>query len=397
MHGGKIHVFSAAQFALSLLAIVFLWGTATLIAILGALEFFSPGSAAGQPLLSTLMAGALAASGLLLVPSVFYSFMRLVGRSITLPEALPRVLRPTLLIFLFPVVLLLGFWISLKPTISWLALPPLHVLAIGLPVLWLLFLAVRQLPLGSKQRMWGVFGSGLVLGPALILVSELVALFVLVLIGIIVISGQPELVQQLQTLAQHLQFGNASPEMVFQLLSPYLSRPAVLLSVLSFGAVVVPLIEEVLKPIGVWLLVGYDLSPAAGFAAGALSGAGYALFESLALSSNGEAWIYLVVARIGTAVIHILTAGLMGWALVQAWGKKRYLRLAVTYLTAVSIHGLWNALTFNLFLQFYGQCTGCQPANPLGGPGGRCGAVWFGGAYDWGICLAASIEPDATP
>jgi len=341
----KIHIFSAVQFALSTLAVVLLWGTAVLIAIFGVLEFFTGGSAAGQPLLSTLMAGALGASGLLLLPSVFYSLMRLIGRPASLPGSIPGVLRPTILIFFFPLVLILGYWISLNAGISWLALPPLNVLAIGLPVLWLVYLVVRQLPLGSQQRRWGVFGSGLVLGPALILVSEIAALFVFVLIGIIVISGQPELVQQLQTLAQHLQFGSASPEMVMQFLSPYLSSPVVLLTLLSFGAVVVPLIEEALKPIGVWLLVGYDLSPAAGFAAGALSGAGYGLFESLALSSNSDAWVYLVVARIGTAVIHILTAGLMGWALVQAWGQKRYLRLAITYLTAVSIHGLWNGLT----------------------------------------------------
>jgi hypothetical protein len=50
----------------------------------------------------------------------------------------------------------------------------------------------------------------------------------------------------------------------------------------------------------------------------------------------------VVVARMGTSLIHILTAGLTGWALTLAWGEKRYLRLALSYLAAVALHALWN-------------------------------------------------------
>jgi hypothetical protein len=107
----------------------------------------------------------------------------------------------------------------------------------------------------------------------------------------------------------------------------------------------VPLVEEAVKPIGVWLLLKRSLSPAEGFAAGALSGAGFAIFESLAASSTGEGWLILVSGRIGTAAVHILTTALMGWALVLARSQKRYLRLVGTYLGVVLIHGAWNALT----------------------------------------------------
>jgi hypothetical protein len=62
-------------------------------------------------------------------------------------------------------------------------------------------------------------------------------------------------------------------------------------------------------------------------------------------SSGGEEWATLVFARLGTGVIHSLTAGLTGWALALAWGKRRYLQLVLTYLGAVLIHGLWNGLT----------------------------------------------------
>jgi uncharacterized membrane protein (DUF2068 family) len=43
--------------------------------------------------------------------------------------------------------------------------------------------------------------------------------------------------------------------------------------------------------------------------------------------------------------VHILTTAITGWALVQAWTRRRYLLLGITYLTAVAIHGLWNGLT----------------------------------------------------
>jgi hypothetical protein len=107
----------------------------------------------------------------------------------------------------------------------------------------------------------------------------------------------------------------------------------------------VPLIEEVFKPVGVWLLIGRRWRPAAGFAAGALSGAGYALFESLALSSRGIEWATLATARMGTGVIHIFTAALTGWGLVMAWERRRFVTLGLAYLAAVLIHGLWNGLT----------------------------------------------------
>ena len=64
---GNLHIYSAVQFALSALAMVLLWGGAAMAAIFGVMEFFSSGSSAGNPLLSTLMAGALGASGLLLM------------------------------------------------------------------------------------------------------------------------------------------------------------------------------------------------------------------------------------------------------------------------------------------------------------------------------------------
>jgi hypothetical protein len=298
-----------------------------------------------EPLTVLMMAAGLAAAGMLLLPSAGYALWRLLGREVKDRQPLLRGLRPTLLIFAFPLVLLLGYWVIDFPALSWLVIPSLHVVAIGLPVLWVLYLGVRDLPLGSPQRKWGVFGSGLALGPMVIIIFEGLALVAFAILAGILIAGQADLLQELNDLAEWMRNVEPTPEMLLDRIGPYLTRPGVISAVLVFGALIVPLIEEALKPIGVWLLAGRTLGPAAGFAAGALSGAGYALFESLAITTGIGDWVMLVVVRIGTAMIHILTAGLVGWALVLAWERGRYLNLGLTFLFAVAIHGLWNGLT----------------------------------------------------
>jgi RsiW-degrading membrane proteinase PrsW (M82 family) len=124
-----------------------------------------------------------------------------------------------------------------------------------------------------------------------------------------------------------------------------LNNPSVIFFMLFFLSVIVPLIEEAFKPIGVWFLAGRNPTPGDGFVAGIISGMGYALFENLGNISLGLSWSTLVLARVGTSVMHIFTAGLIGYTLALAWKENRYLRLGAAYVLAVVIHGLWNALT----------------------------------------------------
>jgi hypothetical protein len=293
-----------------------------------------------------LIASAGLACGVLLAPSAYFSGRRVFGRPAWKPLALPKYLRPTVLILLLPLILLAGYGVSRFPHLAMFILPVLHILAVGLPVWWIVYLSIRGLPVGSPQRMWGVFGSGLVLGPVLILLLETVALVLFGVIGLLYLGSQPELVNELTRIMALMSRGQAiTPEEILRLFGPYMAKPGIILAMISLTAVVVPLIEEAVKPIGVWLLAGFNLSPTAGFAAGALCGAGYALFESLALSSSGEEWTFQVAARIGTAGVHILNTALMGMALAMAWRSGRYVRLGLVYLLVVLIHGLWNALT----------------------------------------------------
>ena len=145
------------------------------------------------------------------------------------------------------------------------------------------------------------------------------------------------------------------------LLSPFLTKPAVIIIVLAYTAILVPALEEIFKPLGVWLLAGKLESPAQGFTLGALSGAGYALIETIGVSSQTSEWASLLFSRIGTGLLHITTSALMGAAIVLAWRERRYLRLVGTYFLAVTLHGLWN--TFAMLFTFSGL------AELLGQPG----------------------------
>ena len=356
----RTHWPSVLQFVFSTLAIIGLWSIAFITLALGLMDR-TPGLGSANNSLSLLMiSGITFASGLLVTPSAVLSIRRITGRPVTSYPRYPSWIQPRFLIFVLPVVLLSGYLVITQTALSWLLLPPLHVLAVLIPIVWLVYLMVRGLPLGSPQRSWGVFDSGLILGPALILLAELLALASFVIIALVYISSHPDLYNEIMSLFEQLT-GVPSTEIVIELLAPYLTSPWTIFAIFVFAAIVVPLIEEALKPIGVWLLAGRNLSPAEGFAAGALCGAGFALFESMAMTSGGVDWVVPVVARISTAVIHIFTTSLMGWALASAWSERRYARLGITYLGVVLLHGTWNGLTLmmtvsGLFLEL-GQGT----------------------------------------
>lgn len=349
---------SILQLIISLLVILSSWGSALLLALFGLMQGFALDFDFNSTLSMFMMAAVSVATGCLVIPSAIYSLRSLQGKRDLPAKAQPQRMHLVLLVGLFLVALGLGN-LSAQSGAAWLLLPFFHILAISIPVFWLLCLAVRNLPIGSPQRRWGVFAGGLVLGPTLIMLAELFALLALAIAGGLWLASQPELIGELSALAEKMATTPLSQEELVELVQPYLLNPAVFLTALLFIALVVPLIEELIKPIGVWFLLGRKLTPAAGFAAGAISGAGYALFESLLLTMGGENWAAVVLARMGTTTIHMLTTALMGWALVGAWRKKKILRLVLVYAAAVLFHGLWNGVTlFTAFATLAGMQSG---------------------------------------
>jgi hypothetical protein len=163
-------------------------------------------------------------------------------------------------------------------------------------------------------------------------------------------ASRPDIADELNRLVQRLLLSSGTPETLLRQLRPYLLRPGVLYLILAIISGITPLIEEALKPVGLWLLARRRLTPAEGFVGGLLSGAGFAMFESLGNAAvfTGESWAAVTLGRAGTDLIHITASGLVGWALASAWRERRYLRLGATYLIAVFLHGLWNMISLSM-------------------------------------------------
>lgn len=328
--------------ALSLLAI------SGLFALGGVLQLIEEGIESPATVPSFMVAASWLLGGGLVLPSAWYAFRRLVP-PVSAPAARRRRHNPwviSLLVILFvPLLLLAGNWVVRNSGLAWLLLPGISILAAVLPIFWLVSIGTRGLAGGSLQRRWGLFAGGLVFSPVLIIVLELLAIVGMILVVGVVIAINPDLARDLSTLAMRLANSPPGTDNWLNIISPYIMRPAFLAAILAYMAVLIPLIEEALKPLGLWLLAGRRLTPAQGFVGGVISGAGFALFENLsALSSGGEDWAFLASTRISTALLHMLTTGLVGWALAHAWSERRYLRLALSYAIAVTLHGVWNAL-----------------------------------------------------
>lgn len=226
--------------------------------------------------------------------------------------------------------------------LSWVVLPLLTLFLIVPPIWVFLGLGTRKLDFGPRWQALGIFGLGMTIGPLIMIVLETVLLVIVAVLIVIVIAQEPGKLQELTQLASILR-NETDPERMLQMLEPYVFNPTVLKLVIGYIALAVPMIEELLKPLGVWLFARQIQKPAQGFALGLLSGAAYALVESLGASGQGDtSWSVVVAVRAGTSLLHITTTGLMGWAIIAAFHQGRWGRLLGTYLTVILIHGIWN-------------------------------------------------------
>ncbi|CAG0968622.1 hypothetical protein ANAEL_01051 [Anaerolineales bacterium] len=243
--------------------------------------------------------------------------------------------------------------------LAWLFLPILTI-AVIVPPIWILFgIGSKDIELGQRWRVFSVFGLSMTLGPLLMIVMEIVLLLAFIIIAAVYISVQePALFQEIARLRVALE-NETNEEVILKLLAPYFSSPSVIAVALAYIAVFVPLIEELFKPLAVWIFARKIESPAQGFAMGLLSGASFALVESLNASGAGtESWPVIVTIRAGTSMLHIMATGLVGWGIVSAFRERRILRLFAAYFSAVLIHGVWNACAVGAGFSMIGEVIG---------------------------------------
>jgi RsiW-degrading membrane proteinase PrsW (M82 family) len=331
-----------------LLGVLLLLVGAAICAVTGVAALFQRGNYESATTLLVLAAG-MTFSALLLLPACYYNLRHAThldqtGELETSPRLRLSWLQVLPFLALWPLSLLVGQWLSGTPRLGWLILPLLGVLGVALPLwLWLGW-TLDRLPLAPRWQVWSTFGIGMTLAPLLATIAELLVFALISLVGVLYLSGRPDLSSNFTMLLSRL-MSAPNQEVVLRILSPYLLRPGMLLIILTVASVLIPLIEEALKPLAVWLLADQLSSPVQGFVLGILSGAGFALFENIpAVGGAGGDWAAEVIARACAALMHMTATGLVGWALVSAWQERRFLRLGLSYGLAVLIHGVWNAL-----------------------------------------------------
>lgn len=354
---------SGAQFLASLLGVFVFCGISLGGILLLSLASFEgviplPG---GQTTSMLLLMSGIGFVGVMLIPSCWYA-----ARDVfDLPGTGEDTWRGAgWLITVYPILLGLGYLAKWNAPGGQFLLAVSHVLANAAAIFWVLHLGRRGLSEGSPQRFWGVFGSGLALAPLLALVSEFLFLILIGVIWYLYLIQHPDLMEQISNLVDRLPQSAASPAILDRVASKYLFNTGILATVFSYIALIIPLVEEIIKPIGVWLLIRRRLSPEEGFALGMLSGAGYALFENLTLSANAEVWVGVMVSRFGTTAVHMLTSGVVGWGLVSLWseGRNRAGRLAKAFFVSVLLHGVWNGLNIlSALVQFSGAHEAFSP------------------------------------
>ena len=277
------------------------------------------------------------------VPALLLSFLRLSGRPLPGWPARrwPLGLLAAGLPLLFAAAVLAGD-LSTRAPAGAIIFPAAVMLAVLLPLAFFLLAGSRRLGWPSPYRTAGslvvVLGGVMPLSFGI----EMILLVLILLAAVLGLAARPELLEQLSSQLSTVQNDPASAESFIQGL---LLQPGVIPGVLLYTSLLVPLIEELLKPLAVWLLAWRRLDPRQGFILGMLSGAAFALIEAVSALSMAASsgWWSLAVSRAGTSLLHITTSGLMGWAIARAFSTRKILPLAGVYALAVGIHGLWNA------------------------------------------------------
>jgi hypothetical protein len=281
----------------------------------------------------------------LILPMLILSYRALKGRAI-----LPMVTSPIKLwqliglLSIWVITLVLGSVISNTFKYGWVASVILILPGISIPILVISWICIGGLTVGSTRRLWSVFGIGMI-GSTLgaVFVEYLLVGIALFILGIVA-AFNPNLLNLINQIKERIGSARSMDiQNLVSLLAPYLTNPIIILSIFLFAAVLAPIIEEAFKPAVIWLL-GKDLhSTGAGFALGALCGAGFATMEGLlSVSAGAQMWGFAQAGRAVASLMHIAASGILGWGIASAQLNRCYGRLVLTYLTAIIIHGLWN-------------------------------------------------------
>ena len=338
----------------SALGILYYLAQAILLSALLLIGIFNSQIDAGENTLIGLMVWYSIVPFVLLIPVFLFSLYDYREKPIPawLGTRQPKVKKRLLWSILFlPVIMVIGWMVVGQPTLSVFILGFINVLVAGIPVLWMSTVAQWQLDGGSQARKWRIFGFSLTIMPVLVIFIEILVILLMAVFGGLWIvyrsSINPQLESEFMFIVNQLSLSIGDLDRISQLLEPYILQPSVIFWGFAIFSGIIPLIEEIIKPIALWSLAGRNISPEEGFVGGLLCGAGFALMENLLylrIVVSAEEWLIMSIGRTGTVALHMLASGLVGWGLVKTWREGKWLPLIMTTVGSFLLHGIWNAM-----------------------------------------------------
>ncbi|MBC8264587.1 MAG: PrsW family intramembrane metalloprotease [Anaerolineales bacterium] len=261
----------------------------------------------------------------------------------------PRPARSLIPIFVVAVILgQAALTLDLLPSLTF---PPFYILAAVLPPLFFLNFVGRrlaesgvrwrdvvlQLASGAFLATFGAFGLEAAFGLFSIVVMLILA------------ALSPDGAAWFPDPSVYLQDPNwlQNPENLY---SHMLSPP--ILVVLGLTVLVVgPMVEEMLKPLGVVMMRYRRPGKAQSFLWGVAGGAGFALTEALFNGASAvQGWAWAAIMRVGATAMHCLGGGLVGLGWYYLFAARRPWRLLGAYAASVGLHSLWNVAAFGVLV-----------------------------------------------
>lgn len=302
-----------------------------------------------------LLAWASILAGIILLPTLLLSIYRLQDKPIPVWLSTNRSIISKVvmwLIFAWPLIVFLGWWIASSSQAAAFLLGPINLLAAGLPILWIYHIAQWKLEAGSQLWKWRIFGFSLVITPVVTILVELLAMLLFFLAAGIWMTYRMSVDSSLEYTFMHIYnqvvLADGDLDVMLQLLESYLLQPSIIFWAAAIFGGIMPMIEEIIKPLAIWLLGGRDMTPRKGFIGGVLCGAGFTLMENILYATTyvvADDWLFMAVGRAGTGVIHMLASGLVGWGLAKSWRDGKWGFQGITTLAAFFLHACWNVFS----------------------------------------------------
>ncbi|MFN8382879.1 MAG: PrsW family glutamic-type intramembrane protease [Anaerolineales bacterium] len=360
MQTKKTHWASILTLLAFCVSLLFLFLIVLILGISSIVDLFRQG---GDPVVEMISAVAFGFVIILLVVCGWYVLQKVMNRvGADQPFSQPFADWQLILVFVLAIVGITSGGLAAYTEIQWLGwlIMPAATILVIVPPIWLIFgYGSRALETGPRWRVFATLGLGMTVGPGIMIVLELVTLLSVAIIAVALLSIlDPVTFQDVMRLAKIVQT-ETDQEVILNLLAPYIANPIAIATGIGYIALLVPLIEELLKPLAVWIFATKIETPSQGFVMGLLSGAAFALVESLNASADGTiSWVAIVAVRAGTSILHMTASGLVGWGIVSMFKEKRIGRFFAAYFTAVLIHGTWNASAAGVGIASLGQSIG---------------------------------------